>query len=105
LPASDTFVTTVHVIFDERPPPETTDNYFCELDEAVSIFTKMEAKWVSDYECLLGSHNVDDEDSLLYVIKRVMSRKGYLVGYRAQITSGRQQSKTVHQYTLLALKE
>jgi hypothetical protein len=28
---------------------------------------------------------------LLYVTKRVMSRKGYLVGYRAQITSGREQ--------------
>jgi hypothetical protein len=34
LPASDTFVTTVHVIFDER-----SDDYLRELDEAASVVT------------------------------------------------------------------
>jgi hypothetical protein len=92
LPVSDTFETTVHVLFDERPPQRSHD-YFRELDEAASVFTGVEAKSVSDFEHLIRSHHIDDEDLLLYVTKRVMPRKAYLVGYRAQITSGREEIK------------
>jgi hypothetical protein len=52
---------------------------------------QVKAKSVSDYEHLNGSYHIDDEDSLLYVTKRVMSQKGYMFRYRAQITSGREQ--------------
>jgi hypothetical protein len=54
-------VTTVHVLFDEIPP-ERSDDYFCDLDEAASVFTGGGAKSVSDFEHLIGSHHVDDED-------------------------------------------
>jgi hypothetical protein len=90
LPVYETFVRTVHVLVG-KSPPERSDDYFRNLDEAASVFKGVETKSVSDYKHLIGSHHVDDEDSLLYVIKRVMSRKGYLIGYRAKITSGREQ--------------
>jgi hypothetical protein len=76
----------VHVLFDEKPQ-ERSDDYFRELDEAASVFTEVEVKSVTDYEDLIGSHHVDDKDSLLYETKRVMSRKGYLIKNRAQTTS------------------
>jgi hypothetical protein len=38
----------MRVLFDERPP-ERSDDYFCELDEAASVFTGVEAKSVSDF--------------------------------------------------------
>jgi hypothetical protein len=72
LPSSDTFFTTVDVLFDERPP-ERSDDYLRELDEAMSVFTRVEAWSVN---IMMGSHHVDDEDLLLYVTKQVMSRKG-----------------------------
>jgi hypothetical protein len=75
LPVSDTFVKTLHVLFDEKSFERSVD-YCRELDDAASVFTKVEAKSVSDYEHLIGSHHVDDEDLLLYVTKRIISRKG-----------------------------
>jgi hypothetical protein len=65
--APDTFVATVHyVLFDEKPH-KRSDDYFCELDEAASVFTGIEAKSMLDFEHLIGSHHINDEDSLLYV--------------------------------------
>jgi hypothetical protein len=84
----------VHVLFDERSPYRS-DDYFRKLDEAASVFTGVDAKSVSYYEHLIGSHHADDKDSLLYVTKRVIFRKGWLVGYRVQITSGRVQLKYI----------
>jgi hypothetical protein len=55
-----------------------------EVDEAVSIFMGVEAKLVSCCVHLIESHHDDDEYSLLCA-----TRKGFLVGYKTQITSGR----------------
>jgi hypothetical protein len=68
LPASDTFMTTAHLLFDGKPL-KRSDDYFRKLDEAVSVCTGVEATSVSDFEHLIRSHCVDDEDSLLYVNK------------------------------------
>ena len=87
LPDSDTFVTSVHVLFDENIP-ERSDDYFKELDDAAKVFVGTEAKSVADFAYLKGQYHVDDEDGLLYVTTRVENRKGYIVGYRAQVTAG-----------------
>jgi hypothetical protein len=42
LPASDTFVSTVHLLFDDRPL-KRSDDYFHELDKAAIVFTGVEA--------------------------------------------------------------
>jgi hypothetical protein len=68
-----------------RGHPERSDDHFSKLDEAVSVFTGIDTKSVSNCEHLIGSHHVDNKYSLLYVTKRIMSRKGYLVEYMAQI--------------------
>jgi hypothetical protein len=88
LPASDTFVTTVHVLFDEEVP-DRAEEYYKELDEAAAVFTGPESESVSDYEYLIGTCHVDPEDSLLYETKRVIVRKGLIVAYRAQVTGKR----------------
>jgi len=90
LPASNTFVTSVHVLFDESPP-ERSDEYFRELDEAAAVFTGPESESLSDYTYLIGTHHIDDEDHLLYITTNVTVRKGLIVAYRAQVTGSRQQ--------------
>ena len=90
LPASNTFVTSVHVLFDESPP-ERSDEYFRELDEAAAVFTGPESESLSDYTYLIGTHHIDDEDQLLYITTNVTVRKGLIVAYRAQVTGSRQQ--------------
>jgi hypothetical protein len=85
LPASDTFVTAVNVLFDERIP-ERAEDYFRELDEAASLFTLPEAMNERDFQYLVGTYHIDDEDQLLYVTKRVVRRKGVIVVYRACVT-------------------
>jgi hypothetical protein len=63
LPAPDTFVTTVHVLFDDKPS-KRSDDYCCELFEAANVLTGINAKSVSDCEHLIEAQHVDDEDSL-----------------------------------------
>jgi hypothetical protein len=53
LPASDTFVTTVHVLFDEKIP-ERAEEYFRELDEAAALFTLPDAMSEEDFKYLIG---------------------------------------------------
>jgi hypothetical protein len=45
----------------DKRPTERSNNYFSELDEAgnIYIFTGIEAKSISDFEHLFGSHHVD----------------------------------------------
>jgi hypothetical protein len=88
LPDSDTFVTTVHVLFDERVP-ERSEDYFKELDEAAAVFTKPDGESVADFQYLVDTHHIDDEDQLLYQTKRVVERKGKIVAYRAAVTGTR----------------
>jgi hypothetical protein len=92
LPDSDSFVTTVHVLFDEKIPARSED-YFKELDEAASVFIGADSKSVAEFVNLKGQCHVDDEDHLLYITKRVESRRGFIVGNRAQITAGEEQAE------------
>jgi hypothetical protein len=92
LPASDTFVTTVHALFDESPPDRGED-YFKDLDEASAVFTGPESESVADYQYLVGTHHIDPDDQLLYETKRVVARKGLIVAYRAQLTGARIQKE------------
>ena len=89
LPASDKFVTTVHVLFDEKPPARS-DDYFRELDEAALVFKGAVSKSVHDYTYLKKMYHIDNEDELLYVITRVEVIKGFILGYRSQVTAERQ---------------
>ena len=57
LPASDTFVTAVNVLFDERIP-ERAEDYFRELDEAASLFTLPEAMNERDFQYLVGTYHI-----------------------------------------------
>jgi hypothetical protein len=54
-------MTAVHEYCNEMPP-ERSDDYFCELDKAVSVFTKAEANLLSDFKSLTGSHYVAECD-------------------------------------------
>ena len=65
LPASDSYVTTVHVLFDEEPP-DRADEYYKELDEAAAVFTGPKSESVDEYQYLVGTHHIDPDDTLLY---------------------------------------
>ena len=90
LPRSDTFVTSVNVLFDERAPDRSIE-YYKELDEAAAVFTGPDAESVEDYQYLVGMNHIDDEDGLLYETKSVIERKGVIVAYRAMVTGSRAQ--------------
>jgi len=90
LPESDTYVTSVHVLFDESPP-DRGEEYFKELDEAAAVFTLPGTKSVQEYKYLENKYHIDDEDHLLYITKRVVERKGQIVAYRAPVTGDRMQ--------------
>jgi hypothetical protein len=62
------------MLFDERPL-ERSNDYFCKLCKAANIFTRIETRSFSEFEHLIRSNFVNDEDSRLYVTKRVMSMK------------------------------
>ena len=85
----DTVMTSVHVLFDESIPPRN-EEYFKELDE-VTVKVDPEERRVTDYDYLVGKHHIDE--GLLYITTRVVVEKrgNFIVGYRALVTSGRQQ--------------
>jgi hypothetical protein len=58
--ASDTFLTIVYLLFDERSPKKS-DDYWRGLTKAASVFTGVEAKSVFNYESLIGSHRANDK--------------------------------------------
>jgi hypothetical protein len=74
LPTSNSFLTTVRLLFDERIH-DGSDDYFCKLDKAASVFTGPEANKLSDLEHLIGYRHVIAYASLLYVTKRELLRK------------------------------
>ena len=85
LPASNTMITSVNVLFDEKPP-DRTEEYYKELELAAKVFVDPESESVADYQHLVNSYHIDDEDTLLYQVKRVEAYKGYIVAFRAQVT-------------------
>jgi hypothetical protein len=87
LPEYDKFVTFVHILFDENMPARDAD-YFTEFDRSI-IKINPDEHAVTDYAYLVGTHHMDE--GMLHVVTRVITRKGYIVAYRALITGGRTQ--------------
>ena len=85
LPEYDKFVTSVHILFDENIPARNAD-YFAAFDASI-VKINPDEHAVSDYTYLVGTHHIDE--GMLYVVTRVITRKGYIVAYRALITGGR----------------
>ena len=56
---------SAHVLFDEKIPNRQTD-YFREIDETAVKFAPDE-KRLEEYEYLVNTHHIDDEDGLLYI--------------------------------------
>jgi hypothetical protein len=80
-------ITSVHVLFDESIPPRS-ESYYKEFDSHV-VRQASEEKHVSDYTYLKDQYYIDE--GLLYKTTRVVVVDGLIVGYRALITSGKQQ--------------
>jgi hypothetical protein len=87
LPKYDKFVTSIHMLFDENIPACDAD-YFTEFDRSI-IKVNPDEHAVSDYAYLVGTHHMDE--GMLYVVTYVITRKGYIVAYRALISSGHAQ--------------
>jgi hypothetical protein len=86
VPELDTIIVSVHVVFNEVIPDPTAD-YFSEL-EKLKIEVAPDLQRLEDYDYLMGTHHIDDEDGLVYETTRVVVRKGFIVAYRRLVTPG-----------------
>jgi hypothetical protein len=98
VPALDKIIVSVHVVFNEVIPDPTAE-YFSELEQ-LKIEVASESKDPADYQFLVGTQHIDDEDGLVYETTRVVVRKGYIVAFRRLVTSGevqpREESTPIH---------
>ena len=86
LPSKDSTVTSIHVLFDENIPTRE-EEYFLEID-ALKVKVADAPKTTEDFKHLIGMYHIDDESSLLYVVNRIVVRKGLIVAYRSLVTAG-----------------
>ena len=86
IPALDKVVISVHVIFNEVIPDPTAE-YFSEL-ERLQFEVASDSRDVQDFQFLVGTNHIDDEDGLVYETTRVVVQKGFIVAYRRLITAG-----------------
>jgi hypothetical protein len=82
---------SVHVVFNEVIPEPSAD-YFSEL-EKLKIEVASDSKDPSEFQYLVGTPHIDDEDGLVYNTTRVVVRKGFIVAYRRLITPGEPQPR------------
>lgn len=87
LPSRQDTVTSIHVLFDENIPTREED-YFKEID-ALKVKVADEPKTVEDFKHLIGTYHTDDESGLLYIVNRIVVRKGLIVAYRSLVTAGK----------------
>jgi hypothetical protein len=87
LPSKEDTVTSIHVLFDENIPTRE-EEYFNEID-ALKVKVADAPKTVEDFQYLIGTYHVDDESGLLYVVNRVIVRKGLIVAFRSLVTAGK----------------
>ena len=93
IPSLEKEMTSVFVQFDEKIP-ERSEEYFKSMKPLVPVDPV--AHQVSEYQYLVGTHHIDDEDHLEYLTTRVGVRKGYIVGWRALVrTDGKIKESTV----------
>jgi hypothetical protein len=72
--------------------PDPTADYFSEL-EKLKIKVAPDSQRLEDYDYLVGTNHIDDEDGLVYETTRVVVRKGFIVAYRRLLTSGEQKPR------------
>ena len=88
----------MHVIFNEIIPDPTAE-YFAEL-ERLKIEVAEESKDPVDFQFLVGTQHLDDDDGLVYETTRVVVQRGFLVAYRRLVTSGdnkpREEATPIH---------
>ena len=70
VPALDRVIVSVHVIINEIIPDPTVE-YFAEL-ERLKIEVAEESKDPADFQFLVGTEHLDDEDGLVYETTRVV---------------------------------
>ena len=83
---------TIQVIFDENIPPHQ-ETYFNEL-------TKYEVKenkddtpqTVNTYKHLLNKQYIDEDDNMPYILTRIGTQQGYIVGWRTPILTNNKPS-------------
>jgi hypothetical protein len=68
VPELDKIIVSVHVGFNEVIPHPTAD-YFSEL-EKLKIEVAPDSQRLEDYDYLVGTHHIDDEDGLVYETTR-----------------------------------
>jgi hypothetical protein len=83
----DTIIVSVHVVFNEVLPKNPTADYFSEL-EKLKIEVTPDSQRLKDYDYLVGTYHIDDEDGLVYETTRVVVPKGFIVAYRRLVASG-----------------
>jgi hypothetical protein len=76
---------SVHVLFDEKIPPRGKE-YYEDFDAQIVQEADKPAA-VEDFQYLVGKTHMDG--GLLYIINRVIVRKGLIVGYRSMLTGGK----------------
>jgi hypothetical protein len=85
MPELDKIIVSVHVVFNEVIPDLIAD-YLSEL-EKLKIDVAPDSQRLENYDYLVGTHHIDDEDGLVYETTRVVVRKGFIVAYRRLVTS------------------
>jgi hypothetical protein len=86
IPELRTEMTSVHCIFDEMIPDRESE-FFEQIDQ---MYTDVETQNAQqeDFEYLIGTRHVDDEDGLEYVVTRVGKLRGDVVAWRAPWLNG-----------------
>jgi hypothetical protein len=80
VPEFDKLIVSVHVVFNEVVPDPTYDNF--SEHEKLKSEVAPDSQRLVDYDYLVGTHLIDDEDGLVYETTRVVVRKGFIVAYR-----------------------
>jgi hypothetical protein len=98
IPELRTEMIIVHCIFDEAIP-ERDEEYFQEIDRMYIKIEESQSAQQEEYEYLVGSRHVNDEDGLEYLVTRVRKLRGDVVAWRAPWLNGHEsheKSVSVH---------
>ena len=78
---------TVEISFDEDIPSHA-ESYFSELhlkDHLINVSDASKPKCVEDFQYLIGTQHIDDENGTKYEVTRVLNQNGYIVAFRSPI--------------------
>jgi hypothetical protein len=97
IPELRTEMVSVHCIFDEVIP-DRENEYFQQIDQMYTDIETQNAEQ-DNFEYLVGTRHVDDEDGLEYVVTHVGKLRGNIVAWRAPWLNGHEghkESVSVH---------